>query len=83
MAIIVMTNMMFQSMGKGLQASLTSSMRNGIFFIPLILILPRLLGLFGVEITQAWADVLAFLLAVPMAYSELRHMRSPAEPPLS
>ncbi len=77
MAVIVMTNMMFQSMGKGLQASLTSSMRNGIFFIPLILILPRLLGLFGVEITQACADVLSACFAVPMAAAELKRLKEP------
>ena len=55
MAFIVMTNMMLQSIGKGFKASVTASARNGIFFIPLILILPQLLGLLGVEITQAAA----------------------------
>ena len=74
MATIVLANMMLQSMGKGLKASITSSSRNGIFFIPLILILPRFFGLFGVEITQACADVLSFMLAVPIAASELRKM---------
>ena len=74
MATIVLANMMLQSMGKGLKASITSSSRNGIFFIPLILILPRFFGLFGVEITQACADVLSFMLAVPISASELRKM---------
>lgn len=74
MATIVLANMMLQSMGKGLKASITSSSRNGIFFIPLILILPRFFGLFGVEITQACADALSFMLAVPIAASELRKM---------
>ena len=72
----ILTNMMLQSMGKGVKASITSSARNGIFFIPLILILPHFFGLAGVEMTQAWADVLTFLLAVPMAYSELRNMKT-------
>lgn len=72
LAMTVMTNMMLQSSGKGVKASITSSARSGIFFIPLILILPRFLGLFGVEIAQAAADVLSFALAIPMAYSELR-----------
>ncbi len=72
MGMIVITNMMLQSTGKGVKASVASSARNGIFFIPLILILPRVFGLFGVEITQACADVLSFILAVPMAWSELR-----------
>ena len=70
LATTVMTNMMLQSMGRGLKASISSSARNGIFFIPLILILPRLFGLFGVEITQAVADILSFCLAVPFALSE-------------
>ena len=74
LATIVLTNMMLQAAGKGVKASVTSSSRNGIFFIPLILLLPRFFGLTGVEITQACADVLSFLLAVPLAASELRRM---------
>ncbi|MBO6015268.1 MAG: MATE family efflux transporter, partial [Lachnospiraceae bacterium] len=76
MGTITMTNMMLQSAGKGVKASITASARNGIFFIPLILILPRVLGLTGVEITQSCADILAFVLSVPMAYSELQKMKN-------
>lgn len=74
----ILTNMMLQSMGKGIKASICSSARNGIFFIPLILTLPHFFGLAGVEMTQAWADVLSFLLAVPMAWSELKNMKEDA-----
>ena len=70
----IMTNMMLQSIGSGVKASVASSARNGIFFIPLIILLPQLLGLTGVEITQACADVLSFGLAVPLAVSELKKM---------
>ena len=79
MATGVLTNMMLQSCGKGVIASVTSSARNGIFFIPLILVLPRLFGLQGVEMTQAWADVLTFLLCVPIASRELRKMNQSME----
>ncbi len=75
MGTIVMTNMMLQSIGSGVKASITASARNGIFFIPLILVLPRMFGLFGVEITQPVADVLSLLLSIPLAYSELRKMK--------
>ena len=75
MGTIFMSNMMLQSSGMGFKASITSSARNGIFFIPLILILPRLFGLRGVEITQPSSDVLTVMLTVPMAYSELRNMK--------
>ncbi len=74
MATIVMANMMLQAIGSGFKAAIASSARNGIFFIPLILILPGFFGLFGVEITQAVADVLSFLVAVPLARSELIKM---------
>ena len=74
MATIVISNMMLQASGKGVKASITSSARSGLFFIPLILILPRFMGLLGVEISQAIADALSFVLTVPIAYSELRKM---------
>ena len=74
-ATIIMTNMMLQSIGRGIKASITSSARNGIFFIPLILILPHFFDLTGVEITQTIADILSFILAVPFAVSELRKMK--------
>lgn len=73
--VLVISNMMLQSIGKGLKATITSSARNGIFFIPLILILPRILGILGVEITQACADVLSLLLTVPLAASELKQFK--------
>ncbi|WP_197024225.1 MATE family efflux transporter [Butyrivibrio proteoclasticus] len=69
---IVISNMMLQSIGKGIKASITASARNGICFIPMILILPVFLGITGVEMAQACADVLSLFIAVPMAYSELR-----------
>ncbi|MBQ6587294.1 MAG: MATE family efflux transporter [Butyrivibrio sp.] len=69
---IVISNMMLQSIGKGVKASITASARNGICFIPMILILPVFLGITGVEMAQACADVLAMFVAVPMAYSELK-----------
>ena len=75
MASIVVSNMMLQSIGKGVKAAVCASSRNGLFFIPLILILPELLGLTGVEITQACADVLSFLVCIPLAWTELRKMK--------
>ena len=71
---IVITNMMLQSIGKGVKASITASARSGIFFIPLILILPKLFGLLGVEMTQAVADILSVSVSIPLAASELRKM---------
>ena len=75
LACIVITNMMLQSIGKGVKASITASARSGIFFIPLILILPRIFGLPGVEMTQAVADILSVSISIPLAAMELRKMK--------
>ncbi len=72
---IVMSNMMLQSIGKALKASILAAARQGLFFIPLILILPRLFGLFGVEMCQTISDICSFILAVPLCCSVLNEMK--------
>ena len=66
-AVVMYTNMMMQTIRKPWQANILAASRNGLFFIPLIIILPHFLGLTGVEMCQACADFLSFLLAVPIA----------------
>jgi len=64
---VVMSNMYLQCTGQSLRASLLSSCRQGIFFIPGTIILPALLGLRGVQIIQPVADVLSFFTAIFMS----------------
>ena len=78
-AAFTMSNMMLQSIGKGVRATIIASTRSGIFFIPAIIILSNFYGLFGVEIAQPCADILAFLLAIPMTLSVWREMNSAHE----
>ena len=56
---VIMMNMLLQSMGKTLRATLTATSRQGIFLIPLLLILPRFFGLTGLVLCQSIADMLA------------------------
>lgn len=70
--VSTVTNMMYQTTRKTLIATLLSMGRQGIFFIPTIMILPLFIGLQGVEMTQAIADALTFLLALPFAIKEVR-----------
>ncbi len=74
-AWIVMSNMLLQSIGKAGRASLVAAARQGLFFIPFILILPRFLGLLGVQMSQTCSDVCSFLLALPLTFSVLREMK--------
>lgn len=73
-ATIVLSNMLFQSIGKALQATLISATRQGIYFIPLILILPRYFGLTGIEFTQSISDLFSFLSALPFLYFFFRSL---------
>jgi len=74
-SVIMLSNMMLQTTGNSFSANILAAARNGIFFIPLIIILPRLFGLVGVEMCQAAADVLSFVLAIPLAYQLLHKMK--------
>ena len=56
--------MLFQSTGHRLGASLLSSARSGLFFIPSLLILSAARGLNGIQEAQPLAYVLAFPLSV-------------------
>ena len=72
--IIVVANMTFQSVGASGRATFLACCRQGVFFIPLILILPRTHGLFGVEICQPIADVLTFLVSLPFLIEFLQQL---------
>lgn len=66
-AIIFAVNTMLQTTGQPEQATILSSLRQGLFFIPLILFLPPLIGLRGVQTAQATADILTAAASVPFA----------------
>ena len=70
--VSTVTNMMYQTTRKTLIATLLSMGRQGIFFIPTIMILPLFIGFQGVEMTQAIADACTFLLALPFAINEIK-----------
>jgi putative MATE family efflux protein len=71
----VVSEMTFQSVGRSWEATFLSSARRGIFFIPLILILPRLVGLRGVQFSQPVSDVLSALLCLPFLFFFFRELR--------
>ena len=74
--VTTITNMMYQTTRRTFIASVLSMGRQGIFFIPTIMILPYFIGFQGVEMTQAIADALTFLLALPFAIREIRRGKS-------
>ncbi len=72
---VVASNMLFQSIGKSWRATFLSAARQGIFFLPAIILLPMLLELTGVQIAQSAADALTFLVTVPFVISFFRELK--------
>lgn len=77
--LIVGTNMLMQSTRHIKAATFLSMNRQGIYFIPAILILPRILGLTGVEISQFVADALSAVTAIPYAIHFFRKLEKLAK----
>ena len=71
---IVMSNMMEQSMGRTAPATFLSVARQGLFFIPAVLLLPVMLEATGLQMAQSVADVLTVLCAIPIHLGVLRSL---------
>lgn len=74
-AVSMYTNMMTQTAGMTKRANLLAASRRGIFFIPLIFILPYFFGITGVEACQAAADLCTFILTVPVLRYTLHQLQ--------
>ena len=64
MAYFATSSMLMQNIGKYYSSLIISVSRQGIFYIPLLFVLPFVFGQSGLYMAQPVADVLAFLLAV-------------------
>ena len=71
-SFVVMSNMLQQSIGRTVPATFLAVARQGFFFIPLVWILSLTLGLTGIQMTQAAADLLTFCCAVPIQLHVLK-----------
>lgn len=65
LAFSTYANQTLQSLGFKLSATLLASCRQGIFFIPVILIMPRLVGILGIQLAQPISDFLTFAVSLP------------------
>lgn len=67
---------LFQSLGKAVPSLVLSLLRQVLLFIPLVIILPRVLGLgiMGIWIAYPAADILSVILTVLYLRSELKKM---------
>lgn len=74
-SFMMMANMMMQTCRKTIRANILAASRQGLFFIPLIFVLPYFYGLFGVEICQAVSDIISLIVTIPIVWTAFKEMR--------
>ncbi len=72
--VAMVTNFLLQTAGKMWRATFLGACRLGLVLGPVVLVLPPLLGMLGVQIAQPTTDIITTLIALPMAYGVLREL---------
>ena len=72
---VIVVNMFLQNIRKVVPASIVAMARQGIVFIPLLLVLYHFFGLTGLELTQPISDIITFAISVPFGVGALRNLR--------
>jgi putative MATE family efflux protein len=72
---VMMANMAFQSIGRTGPAFFLALAQNGLFFIPLVLILPHFIGVTGIEISQPLGYILSAGIALPYLLKFLSELK--------
>ena len=79
MSLSIPTNMLMQSTGKSLEATILSCARQGIFYLPIILILPQAVGLLGIQLAQPLSDALTVVVSAIFLARFMRRLKVEAK----
>jgi len=74
---IIMVNMMTQTMGKALEASIVALSRQGLFLLPSIFILGPLLGLDGIQLARPVSEIASLVVVIPVLIRTLKILSAP------
>ncbi len=61
---LTLSNMCSQSIGYGFRSTLLAMSRQGIFLIPILLVMSSLFGLLGIQMAQPLSDLCTFILTI-------------------
>ncbi len=70
-----MASITYQTVGSKVIASILSISRQGLFYIPAVLILPNIIGLLGVQSCQSVSDLCSFIFAIPFTIMFFRTLK--------
>lgn len=73
---IVLSNMMTQVIGRTVPATFLACARQGLFFIPAVLIFSGILGVTGIQLAQPIADIGTLLCAIPIQLKILKEFEN-------
>ncbi|MDR2418369.1 MAG: MATE family efflux transporter [Treponema sp.] len=74
-AVQVFTSQYFQAVGKPVQSTILSLSRQILFYIPFLMLLPKVFGLDGVFFAMPASDILAVLMSAVFMFLELKRLR--------
>ena len=74
-ALQPVTSTFFTSIGKAIKGVFLSLTRQIIFFLPALLILPRIMGIDGIVYAGPIADFISAIIAIVMCYIEFKDMK--------
>ncbi len=75
-AIVVVINMTYTALGRALGATVLGLARQGICFLPSVLILPAAFGVMGLAAAQATADFLSIAIGIPLGLRILKEIKA-------
>lgn len=71
---VILNNMMLQTCGESFKASILAMARQGLFFLPVIWILPLFIKLLGIQLAQPIADLFTLCMSIPMGVGFLQKL---------
>ena len=74
-ASVLVTQSLFTSIGRAKEALILSLSRQGFCLIPVVIVLTLVFKVEGLAVSQAVADVLSFVIALPMTLKIMKEMR--------
>ena len=74
-SFMVISNMLLQTIRKPIKASILAISRQGIIFIPLVIVLPKFLGIRGIQIAQPISDLVTLMLAIIIQIPVLKELK--------
>ncbi len=85
MSWVILCNMLLQNIGLTFKATFVAASRQGLTFIPSVLLLPLITGalgatpILGLQLAQAVSDMLAFVISLPIGLAVLRGMKNSSD----